>query len=167
MRRVADVEELEKKYPMKYNEFEKKIINLFLNEDEYYYGKKYSREEKKEFLNNEEDFKQYYRNAAYYYDTGENKKFSDDDLFFVVESLSVGCHSYFFRKNSPVKLEKGEYLLTMDEFKDKVTSLFFKTYSDPSLYDERVKAIEDEGPNLWNMLYGQACYDYEIGRAHV
>jgi len=35
MRRVTDVEELEKKYPMKYNEFKEKIKNLFLNEGEY------------------------------------------------------------------------------------------------------------------------------------
>ena len=161
MRRVTDVEELEKKYPMKYNEFKEKIIKLFLDEEEYYYGKKYSKKEKEEFLNYREDFKQDYRNACYYYDINENKNFNDEDLFFIVESLSVGCHSYFYRKDSSIKFEKGKYPLTMDEFKKKVTTLFFKTYYDPSLYEERVKAIEDEGPNLWNMLYGQACYDYD------
>ena len=142
-------------------EFKEKIINLFLNEEEYYYRKKYSKEEKEEFIKYDNDFKQDYRNACYHYDIGENKNFSAKDLFFIVESLSVGCHSYFYRKNSSVKLEKGKYPMTMDEFKEKVTDLFFKTYSNPSLYDERVKAIEDEGPNLWNMLYGQACYDYD------
>lgn len=82
MRRVTDVEELEKKYPMKYNEFKEKIIKLFLDEEEYYYGKKYSKKEKEEFLNYRGDFKQNYRNACYYYDIGENKNFNDEDLFF-------------------------------------------------------------------------------------
>ena len=151
------------KYPLSYEEFKEKLINLFINDETHFYGKKYTKEEKKEYITNEDDddFKQYYRNACYKYDIGENKNFNDDDLIFLIESLSIGCHSYFYRKNSSKKFEKGKPPLTMDEFKDKVLNLYFKTYSDPSLYDERVKAIEDEGPNLWNMLYGQACYDYD------
>lgn len=163
----------EKTYPVSYEVFKKRIIEIFI-ETEWDYITKFTKEEKVEFVENTDlNFKDSYKEECENYDKGFINVFTTpEDTHKYVMGLLFECDMYFASKTSKSEsckldeIDESKYPLTFKQFKEKMIELLIKSAGSISnipaeKVPQDVEEFLKEQPTYLIDTYKECCQQYD------
>ena len=155
-------------YPMGYEEFKKKLLNIFSNENDY---ELYPEEAKQEFIKNHKfDFHEIYKIECDYYDSGATNVFENTELFSEYTlGLTEDCYAYCKEHNLLLPIEKvdeSKYPMNYEEFLRVLRELIIKDALKRNVPLNEVQEFIDKEYRLGTddeyNCYKESCKYYDI-----
>lgn len=163
----------ESKYPLTYEEFEDKILEIFVEED-MEYPVKFSSGEKREFvMTHDFDFHEAYNEECEKYDEGKANLFEDTEKDIpMIQDLLFDCDVYYTSKELANEttlisdLDENAYPMTYQLFKEKMIRSLVKMSKRISKMSkdeviEELKPFFKENPNYLAHIYRDKCQDFD------
>lgn len=163
----------ENTYPVSYDQFKNRIIEIFIEKD-WNYNTKFSKEQKKEFIENSNiNFWESYQEECANYDNGYLNVFTTpEDTHKYIMGLLFECEMYFISKTSqaeskkPDEIDESKYPMIYKEFEKILGELFvedapkmYKNVSTEEAKEGWKNFLKEQGP--FNEVYEEYCEMYD------
>ena len=160
-------------YPVIYDEFRDKIIELFI-ENELKLDLEFTKEQRREFMdNNDRSFREDYEFECKNYAEGQPNVFDNpENIKFYIMGLNFDCQMYYIQKESPpdalddYDIDESKYPLNYEQFKKRLIEVLIKDAKRISKVDKDevlrdVRQYIKDYPTALPFFYRQTCKHYD------